>query len=425
MKESRIIPLKCPNCQSSECTELGNDTYRCNFCKTNFVYRKDSPQVVNNTTIYNTGTPQLRLKPVLVGVAIFMLLMVVVPLIVIFLGGNKGNNSGVFESSGETGNVEYAIPVPHKKGVYVWTYLSRRNWKGNDCTYQGVLKIIDPRSGKVLEETVLSDSESSYNSVRSKPLEFGAGKCWALLENGVKAFDPDNFQEVENNKTLSLRHKELSEGLLKCDFDDYGSGQRALVINTKDGNKFYYILDFDIILTANEYDESRYKTDCISKYTYQDQRAFFGFKNQQNSKKEILIKDDKRPVPIMPYSTSKMEDEGYSLTPDRVYFFPKVHYFDKKRLVISYLNDADEKNSPRIIQCLSADNGKVLWTCAENDIQRLPSSMYWVRTAVGGSGNDEQIVFCSLERSVKKEKCRSVGISMNTGQILFTQAGEE
>ncbi|MBE9597671.1 hypothetical protein [Pedobacter sp. MC2016-24] len=435
-----IKAIKCPQCGSTDKTELRIDFYRCNNCQTEY-FLDDNDVTINYNHNYNHNRPNyttnnnraIKVIGIFAGVA-FALVIVINTLTVIF-GSKRSSNTAAVYSAGVTEREEdqgYSssryqnfsfLQTSTQQPVVM--FMENRRYRSNvnkdkEGTY---LAFYNPLTKKLLAEEKISDKSLSSSDFKIRT--FSDGNTYAINDkSSLLMLDKENFKMVEAGKRFFNAKQELQVGVATMEFvyEDNGDG---LILLTNDGKKrFYYPL------VQKLYDEDAYynaqigfntllpgakdKTYFVFTSTSSDypeeklQLLQINYKDNGGGPKDIAeniswgkdyggsgIFTDRDPytkVLLSNYSKQRGRINSWKdLTPGRLYFSPAVAFDDGNTLIIRFKADANPKSSYKLQQ-INRNTGAVEWTSEIPGGERVNALTKFKSGYVGTLSSDEMVL---------------------------------
>ncbi|PYF77240.1 hypothetical protein [Pedobacter nutrimenti] len=404
----QIKPIKCPQCGSTDKTELRPDFFRCNNCNTEYFLDNDDININYNhnyTHSFGSATNK-QARTVAIGAVIVFALAIIFGGILPAVLSSSTKSTYSTSESGKTVVKEKKYYASRYQGYpfvrsgtdqALILFVENRNYNSNsDKSKEGVyLTYYNVQKKEIESEQKLDDEKLSGSDVKLR--KFSDGSLYLIVnKTAIYKIDEKDLKLKDAYKDLFSVQPELQVGVATIDFvyDDQGDG---LVILTNDGKNYtYYPLVKKIYSKERIYDQmTGFKTllpgakDAVY-YTFTSSSSEYPEEKRQLLK--IAYKDNLGGPKSMRTSISWGKDYGGSgiftdrdpykkvlvghyakesgrilswkdLTPGRLYFDPKVLYSDEHNLIIQFNNSA-APSSPKSIQKLNTDTGAVEWTVA-------------------------------------------------------------
>lgn len=417
MMAKQIKVIKCPNCGSTQKTELKPDHYRCDNCQTEYfldsddininVNHKNMSTPIANNIFGNVSTQRL----VIIIAAIFVIGVSIV--VAIKLTESKKTlvytsptyNQGKVAPTNITAatvekkyqlNYKFCSTVLVQDKPYILT-LEDHVYSGNEHKFY--FMVYDLLNNKNIKQDALDTMAVDRNNlIKLEHLDFTDKKTYLVANNKlVYLLDKTNVKLNDVTPSLLNNHPQYQTGIASVTLAHTTSGD-ALHILTNDGKKIYYyplidevyLDDYDFQMVKNRpkrppADTSthlafrfaeRYGEDYkLIKYAFisvdgEDHflasSARVGDFKQDGTSAKHTDADSAYNLQNQSNLTAQIVSHQ-NLTPGRLYFDPTIIYFDDDRLIIkTKVNAAPDANYN--YQQIDITNGNVIWTLSGDDI---------------------------------------------------------
>lgn len=406
-----IKALKCPQCGSTRATLIREDHYRCDSCSTEFFLDSDDITIhhkhetasdpIDTLVEYVTKHPKQVFAAVGGVVCFFFIVSVFGGL---FSSSSRGQtNYGVYESGSsrmedEKERISYDLesvqaftsaegrPIVVACGSSHPATASSKEAKAFVRLYDGEKKLLL----KTIEIPDLKGDISSLNIY-----QFEDGNVY-LIFNKKRLYRLDRSTlDVKEIHGEDYNRSELSEGFAQVEFAYRAKGD-GLKIMTNLGKSYLYYPLADKLYTDKtlhtaftaklpspkvvthfafssetfDYENQeiqlvRYRT--LEQMGYPHYDPDFGWRKDYGGSGLFTDASPYRKVFILPYHVEMSRMQGYEdLTPGTHYFSPSILYQSEDRLLISFKPTASP-DAIRLLQCLDARTGKVLWSLSADD----------------------------------------------------------
>lgn len=406
----QIKAIKCPQCGSTQNSEIKPDYYRCSNCGTEYYLDNDDININYNYT-YSTPaiTPAKNTKKtllVILGVgAIFLIIGLLVSLF--------SNN----ETSIITGNTNTAQSVVIMK-YSVWhsatalfttgngqpaiALLTQRNYYSGADANGFYISFYDAQKDKEISSKLLQAVNKSTVTSEISGRTFSNGDVYFIINKSViYKVDKNNLSISDVSASLFKSQPELQSGIATAEFvyENYGDG---LTLLSNDGKSYTYyplagkLYNKDALYKA----ESGFGTllpGAIEKGYYIFTQHGFDYPDEKLQLLKITYKDNNGGPQNILTAPSWKKDYGRSgiftnsdpyqkvlisktsmeysriisykdMTPDRLYFEPKVLMYDNNDVLI--ISKASASPDAQLnLQNLDATTGVVKWTLPLADIK--------------------------------------------------------
>ncbi|WP_231426730.1 hypothetical protein [Pedobacter sp. Leaf250] len=376
-----IKAIKCPHCGSIGKTEIKADHFICSSCNTEYFLDNDDININHNI---NYNSPQFN--PVggkkiglIIGclVGAFFVFALAFPLL---FSSKKSYNRSENVRPEFNWYSETTQAYANKNKQLIAVVFGARRYSGND-NENGTGEYItfyDLLSHKELK-TQKTGTFNIANNNDFKLKKLSNGDLYAIAnKTTIYKIDKENYLAIDVTQSLFKNHTVLASGIANAEFAYDSIGEAFNLMNNEGINLFYYPLidkiftkdeisivqrtfekkevneklktQFSFSLLSDDYPEEKIQ---LLKYTMKDNEGgpdyyvHLSWKNYKNKK-------------ILNYVLWDVIRSYTDLTPGRVYFNPKILFSDKDYVLIATRKTPAEK-SPTNIQCIDAQNGKLIF----------------------------------------------------------------
>lgn len=383
--------MQCPQCSSTEQSEIKENHYRCGNCGTEYFVEDGHPQV-KHYHYYQPAPPEqaggFSAKQWLA--AAFGGIAVVADLIAVSAVGKSRSRPQTRTVSDTSVDSEGRLRrIDHKQSFYfgnaehpvILAVLSEFYYQPNPFR----LTFYDPESGKVIGQAALGGKYEKDNvSTGIRVKQFATGEIYLLAGKEAAAFtdiyrlDPNTLSLREMNEDFRKASPELAQGIATVEpYNDDDS----LRIMTNDGKKLNYYPHSNRAYTEDEQRDYIYRKpppvpadapehtvlaftmeeggqDYLFEYIqktpdgYPFAPADFYWKKDANGKSIVWNDEVRRDSRI-----TKWRD----VTPGRNYHLPKLECSNGRRALITF-HETVAKTSPVFLQMLDTATGQPVWT---------------------------------------------------------------
>jgi|GEM_PF-4976435 len=414
----RINALKCPQCGSGNVEEIRTDFYRCKNCSSEFFI--DSDDINVNHYIYDkTPTPPAAdPKKILLGVVIAFSFIV---LFVILGIGKKKYAEARQEETWIDGNA-FFMETPTSGPVYIAAgkrskHLSPANTKSGDPVFLGFYDVATKKELKIVELPIKADRID----IRFAVLSNGA-TYFVVNEKTMFQVDKQAKQAIEFSPEVYKNIDGLASGIAKIELP-YELYQDYFRITNNAGLEVYYwaaahksYIGSDAFFDAKRYSWSdqdsiipitRFKLfdadgetinskKLLVKYTQQTKAGYPAADVYMDWMSKSFYGDERRDASDTPIDTFQNEylaiRNGYrksahvltaqNFTPGRFYFDARLLAFTDTHILLAFkTSPADDERYK--LQLLDASAGKIVWTYAVDDNEKMYYPMTGLITANG------------------------------------------
>ncbi|MDL2303316.1 transposase [Dysgonomonas sp. OttesenSCG-928-D17] len=407
----QIKVIKCPQCGSTQKTQLKEDYYRCNNCGTEYFLDNDDINVNVNHRV--SPTANVNTTKIVLGIVGGIVLLFILSLMVSLCSRPKKTtrNYGTYENSPVTAVKEN--PDAHEDSYsfssllakdgkpVVFSVVERKYGKrgSNKDERDGLYYVFrDLSSDKLLKEEKIGE-KSNRSDYKYKHF-ISTGKSYFILNKRniyeVRAADL-SFTDVTTD--VFDGESQFESGIASAEFipDDRGEGFNVM---TNMGKNFYYCPGVKKVYTKDSfYSKSQdmntllpgakdmtYYVFTTNTHDYPEEdlqllRITYKFNNGGPESKQMrpgwykhyahwgLISDN------TPYKKQLVRSEigrvvSYAdVTPGRMYFSPSVFYYDDAGILIKFKATA-APDAPASLQLLKT-NGEIVWAEAVEESFRI------------------------------------------------------
>lgn len=407
-KEIKVI--QCPKCGSVDKTEIKPDHYKCNACATEYFLDSNDININHNIRYDNNNNKNTaaagtnpNVKKILV--LIFAGLFSISIFSRLFSTCSKHRNTSEAYTAGEAGSggsneaEEYSLwhsakrLYADKENNAILFMVAQRDYRGgNSDAKTGVYaSFTDAVTGKELKSRKL-DNISIKGNLDLATRQFENGDIY-FIANKMLLFKIDKESHTVEDVTgnFAQNQPQLSSGIANIEFvyEHYGDGFNIL---TNDGKMVYYYPIAGKAYSKTEFGDIRQRSSMLNgpertaytfssassdypeekiqlvKYIYKGsnggprEEPSFQWRDDYGGSGIFTDRDPHRKVFLPDYSKKEAGIISYTdLTPERLYFDPKLLYFDKDYVLISFKTTAAE-NAPTSIQCINGTTGGVVFT---------------------------------------------------------------
>jgi hypothetical protein len=389
----QIKAIKCPQCGSTDKTELRPEQFRCNNCNTEY-FLDDDDININHNFRYDPPPagaippPAKNLKRVLPIAFVLLLLLWAIPALIVRMLGRESSTSYQLPEaedfhwySSDQGAFISAAGKPIGVIVGQRSYSNR----SGDSRSEVYLAFYNLETGEELKAEKMTGVSIELFGNDFKMATFKNGDLYFIIAK-TKIFKvaEANLTAADVTQSMFARHPELTSGVANAEFL-YSSDGDGFNLIANDGVNYYYYPIQDRLYTK---EQKQAAEDALEvEQPGEKQMVKFGFSSKSSDypeEKRQLIRytqrdpqggPDDEPYFEWRESTqfrgpaiktifrwgSKLVRSWKDLTPGRQYFEPKVLYGDAEVVLILFANTPAEK-SARSLQCLDANTGAIRFT---------------------------------------------------------------
>lgn len=435
----QIKVIKCPQCGSTNNTQLSVDRYKCNNCDAEYFLDNDDVNVNVNYSYKdgNTSDSKRIVKWVLIGIFSFFIFSTLVSTCIsVFSSRSSDTRSyNTYSSSSNTSkkeevkeSIDYANLFVNNKQEPILFAITYTDGKDSKRNYLG--KYIDLKSKKNIGSTKLDITKLDKYELRT----FNDGNTYIVINK--KLLYRLNMTDLTLDNVTESMFKEqslLSSGLASIEFvrDSWGDGFNVI---TNLGKEYYfypmvgkvYTKDafFDAVFGFNNllpgaknvtYYEMTSRSDDFEDEPIQLLEIVYKYNNGGPEEKDTSprwykdyggsgIFTDRSPYTKRLFRNTRNRIVSYKdVTPGRTYFAASVKYFDDKNIIISFRPTVAE-DAPRILQCLSIPSFEVLWSLNLELDSKYDPIKSLVKTKDGYVVQTNKDTYLEISNSGKLEK---------------------
>ena len=394
----QIKAVKCPQCGSTDKTELKPDYFRCNNCNTE--YFLDNEDITIHHRHHQEGfdyaPPPVTHPPSKTAkrlVAVFLAVLIGIWTITFILqrlsssspAGNVFRQSAQEEEFDWFFNDKAAYISPEEKPIEV--VVGERMYMGNAHeTKKGVyVAFYDLQSGKELKAAKIPGISTDISGGKYTAVTFQNGDVYFIVEK-TKIFkvNPASLALADVTQSLFAQHPELTSGIANAEaiYESDGEGFNLIA---NDGVNYYYYPLQDRLYTKDQKSAAEESLDAekpgeptLVKFTFSRKSDDYPEEKVQlirYTRRDAQGGPDDEPVFGWRRNTRMNGDAEKTIffwgrgvvrtwkdfTPGRQYFEPEVLYSDKDVVLISFASTPAEK-AAKSLQCLNAETGAILFT---------------------------------------------------------------
>ena len=411
-----IKALKCPQCGSTRATLIREDHYRCDSCSTEFFLDSDDitihhkhETVPDNSNPFSFIQSQFSAHPkrslLIAGGASFAFFLLVIignltssrsmdrvaERIAASQGGYGYTGTLKERMSYDLEPIELFASAAGRPVVGVCGSAYQMNTSSKNA--QGFVRLYDGETKKVLKDIQLPDLKGSVDVTGLR--QFGDGSVYLILnKKHLYRIDPSTLDMKEVHGE-DYKVAEFSEGFATVEFvyRDNGDGLKVMTNLGKSfvyypiPNKLYgekmaykgYLEKLPAPKVGTHFTFSRQTTDYedqqiqLVRYRTLEQVGYpydepdFGWQKDYGGSGIFTDASPYRKVFVLPYTAERSRLQGYEdFTPGAYYFSPAVLHEAADRVLISFKPTA-ASDATRILRCLDAQTGKVLWSYSDEE----------------------------------------------------------
>lgn len=407
-KQLKVI--KCPQCGSTQNTEIKPDYFRCSSCGTEYFLDSDDININHNYN-YNKPvvTPVKNAKRVtLVILAVVFIFLIIGILVNLF--SSKTTSSTTYNSNNTQPVVITKFSVFHSatalfingNGQPVILLTAQRNYYSGNEANGFYISFFDAQKNKEISSKLLqaTNNNSVMSDISSRT--FSNGDVYFIINKSkIYKADKNNLSVGDVSASLFKSQPELQSGIATIEFvyENYGDG---LTLLTNDGKSYTYYPLVDKLYNK----DGLYKAEngfatllpgASEKSYYVFTRQGFDYPDEKLQLLKITYKDNAGGPQNILSAPSWQKDYGGSgifterdpyqkilisktsmqysrvisykdVTPGRLYFEPDVLMFDNNNVLITSKANASP-DAQLNLQSLDANTGAVNWTLPLNGIK--------------------------------------------------------
>lgn len=373
----KIKAIQCPQCGSTDHRLLKDDYYKCLNCGTNYILDNDDINVNITHRVEKQNVPQVNPKAaigIIAGILIFITLIIVVPF---FL---KSGGSGVFKTRFK-GRAVISKPVNIQNKLYILALTQSGQGDGPKDIYA---EFLDVEKNEVVKSEKI-ESLNKISSFDSKARRFSDGKLYITVnKQRILVVSNKSLEVTDITDTLFEGDSLYTAGVVNAEI--YGSYGDSFKVMNGMGREYYY---YPLV-------KKSYPTDKIHSFTsdkkYLNSAAkdsiVYLFTEKSSSSIQMDVSEEFKLLKVIYTSNTGDIQNNYfrarwekvfgknkneleisvkhlvsytDLTPGRIYFNPKIIYFDNDRIFVWITTNASDQ-SERILQRLDAKTGELVWS---------------------------------------------------------------
>ncbi|ALM47833.1 hypothetical protein AMR72_02315 [Flavobacterium psychrophilum] len=389
-----IKAIQCPKCGSTQKVEIRTDYYRCTNCDTEYFLDDDDITITHNVNYNPAHTGHIPLKRPAAVIGVVFLIIIIGFLLTFWLTGSSSESPDTMVGIGKP-DTEYSwrdhdvVAFTDENNMPILLMFGQRDITTGDDTSKSAKYAIyyDFLSGKEIKAERFEIPKAERENFVFKT--FTNGDTYAIVNNMLLYKLDKRSMSLKPVTALHKEHPELAAGIADYDFinENYGDGMKLL---TNDGKNYSY---FPIANVVYDKDQVRQAERSLSiKDPKAKTRTFLDFSLASTSfpdEKIQLYKWAQKDNLGGPNDWTYFEWSSYyghngklikqpfrgtgdllidykDLTPGRLYFSPKMLYYDKDYILIS-MNTTAGKNAKVALQCLDAKTGEIVFTYPFNE----------------------------------------------------------
>lgn len=389
-----IKAIQCPKCGSTQKVEIRPNYYKCTNCDTEYFLDDDDITITHNVNYNHAHTAPVPVKkPAQVAGIVFMII-IIVSLMTFWLTGSSSDSPGAVLGI-EKPPTEYdwrdhdVVAFTDEKGMPILLMFGQRDiTSGDDKSKSGKYAVYyDFLSGKEIKVEHFNIPEANSENFVFKT--FRNGDIYAIANSMLLYKLDKRSMSLKPINSLNKEHEELSAGIADYDFinENYGDGMKLL---TNDGKNYSYYPIAKLVYNKDQVRQAEH--DLEIKDTKAKTRTFYDFSSESTSFPDEKIQlykftqkdnmggpndwtyfewssyyDNRGVLKKQPYrGTGGFLVDFKDLTPGRLYFSPKILFYDNDYILIS-MNTTAAKNAKVALQCLDANTGDIVFTYLFNE----------------------------------------------------------
>lgn len=425
-----IKAIKCPNCGSVLKTEIKPEMYVCNNCSTEYFLDDDDVNINHNYQRRNLDAKTLKI----IGIAVASILLLFIISTLFERNPAPAQEFSkpepkiiVEEEESFSINRNEVIPYMQESSQKpLVVILESRSYSpekfiGKNGFY---LAFYDPITKKLIHEELLKIDEKSSRDLSFRT--FSDGNIYMILnKNSFYKINKETFELQDIGATFFKAQDKLQIGIASLEFDSPKRGD-ILLVHTNDDQEFYYYPLAQELYTKKQY-YTIYKgfntlnRDAKVKTLYKFTDKSYDYPEEKIQLIKLLYKDNGYGPKELATSLEWSKDYGRAgiftgnephkkkllndyqmlvhrvlslkdITPERLYFYPKVKLDDGIHLIIQFKADISEK-SDFILQELNRETGEVIWTTVLPHGTTIESMISFDKGFIGISSNENISIF--------------------------------
>lgn len=401
----QIKAIKCPQCGSTQKTQVKDDYYRCNNCGTEYFLDNDDINVnVNhnvNRPVSNTNTVKI-----VVAVCSFLAIVFFFSIFTSLCSRPKKTKSYGTYSVGTTEKKEnpnahrntYKLTELIAEGnkVFVFSlvdkvYGSRRGTEkdGRSGLYYA---FYEPASGKIVKESPIDMQDQMMDNYDYRYFP-GTGKHYIILKKRfIYEINPVDLSFSDVTTEIFKTQSQFESGIASAEFISKGSGEGFKVM-TNMGKSYYYCPGVNKVYNHDGYYSKAHEFNTLLPGARDI--TYYAFTRKSDDYPDEILQllritykynnggpEDKLTRPSWrkhyaqwgiiydntPYKKMLIDKPWHrvtdykDITPGRMYFSPGILYQDKDNILITFKANA-APDAPLSLQLLTT-NGEIVWTTA-------------------------------------------------------------
>jgi hypothetical protein len=387
--------LQCPQCGSTDKTDLKRAVFQCNNCKTVYYLEDEAPELEVQHNAVEIPSPLKKKRTTIMVSIAFVCIMFLVALFYFGPTHSDGTATTAADTTwtkekedqymgGKLSTHYFVQPVTQKPIILNLEWRTYKDQKVGPTKETLYLIFYDPLEKKVISEAQLGESKGFTQKIELRT--FSNQRTYLISSTDIYELDGEAFTVKPVAKELFADLAQAQNGLASLKFTEDGDG---LEIVTSEEQLLYYFPLIKKTYTPKAYEKASHGFNTLlpgaKERTY---HHFTERKNEYSNFKLQLLKityldngaGPKTFQKFFVWSNTWVMGRGYQvclvipdlkeyrritsykdLTPGRNYYQPKVVYEDASTLLIRFRASAD-KTSPYRLQRLDRSNGEVIWT---------------------------------------------------------------
>jgi hypothetical protein len=264
-------------------------------------------------------------------------------------------------------NITFYQTVANDKKAVTWMFTYEDY---DDSHHNHQIQILEAQSGKLITKFPLDASVQDFSYINGKfYYQFPSKKDF-------EARDAFTGELVDNKKILTSHFKQLAQGI-----GDIRISNENIELTRKDGAKFSYRLEYDLLLSSQEADDLSYFNKSGNRWIYK--YNWVRLKNTKNSAENqfYLYKTLEKPD----YKRFNPDSYSHFGLPENTQFSTRIGfksptfldatplYADSTFFLVKHKSEISEEAKLRLTAM--SDKGTVLWELKEEE---SPKSMIWL-----------------------------------------------
>ena len=408
----KIITIKCPQCGSTAHDEIRKDFYRCKSCSAQYFFDdKSNNQIFNNSTdndFINTDTQipddskvysqtnsavSKNSKRIILLVAGIFSIGMITPIIIgviVARDANKNISNSSISGSGTKsymimGSDSYILASVTKKNPLVIRLENRYN-TGGERNINGEIYyvFINPQSGDIIKEEKITDASSGIPQFKFN--SFSNGKTYVIIDDSqLYEINTENLTLTEENNRITTTTPELNSGIATIQFLSNENGDGYRIFNNN-GKYYNYFPTIKKLYTDEALETAKISYNPSDDFYIDDFYFTFGEISTKDEVKSELLKINYKRYPGGPEYLENTprkyagEHEYFhrrgsrnriisinAIEQDRLFFAPKVLYFDNENIIIAFKPSANPK-AKFSIQKIDPKTNTIIWTLPNQEL---------------------------------------------------------